>query len=196
MCRRLYTCIRKRHKFWYSGYIYKAYDGKKGSFSEFQIWRLAYTLLPFNLRSDAVWITFTNIVVMETQWGKKYNNNNKITTLHISICHVVVCSQAFDVVYVRTTDCFYDLRVSYYIMYAEYLDRLGDNFRFYGNCSILYYTRYLGMWGTTVSRVKIYIFRICVGVCERRRQNVTQRWAVGNGRGARDKRLLSEVKYT
>jgi hypothetical protein len=40
--------------------------GKKGSFSEFQIWRLAYTLLPFDLRSDAVWITFWNIVVMET----------------------------------------------------------------------------------------------------------------------------------
>lgn len=39
--------------------------GKKGSFRSFKFGALP-TLLPFNLRSDAVWITFRNIVVMET----------------------------------------------------------------------------------------------------------------------------------
>lgn len=39
----------------------------------------------------------------------------------------------------------------------------------------------------------IYTY-ICISVRRERRQNMTQRWAVGNSLGARDKRLLSERK--
>jgi len=48
------------------GCIYiQSVRGKKGRFRSFKFGALP-TLLPFNLRSDAVWITFRNIVVMET----------------------------------------------------------------------------------------------------------------------------------
>lgn len=81
---RLHT---KGHKF--SDSKHKAHDGKKGSLSAFQIWRLAYTLLPFNLRSDAVWITLRSkdtvdivAVDMGIQWSQKNEKKkpNKQTT--------------------------------------------------------------------------------------------------------------------
>lgn len=84
----LHTSIRKRHKFWYSGCIYiQNVQGKKGRFRSFKFGALP-TLLPFNLRSDAVWITFRNIVVMETHEKIKII----IIQLHsISVRHLVVC---------------------------------------------------------------------------------------------------------
>jgi len=79
-------------------YTYKAYGEKRVVFGVFKFGALP-TLLPFNLRSDAVWITFRNIVVMETHEKIKIII---ILLLSISICHLVVCRPGAFCVYGKT----------------------------------------------------------------------------------------------